>query len=192
MKLVIGYLFEPQNGTIMGMVEKAIASTLEERAKIIRLISQPELERITSGLNPVAIYLRHEDNRIREQLQEKLREKLQPIGYNIAKIDIDDVVLPEDLQTKVTANLQLLRQSIQNFTPDDFARITVTMLGEGLRKGGTLLTTPNLNSIIMQSMTPEDRPPTIDALPENDEDVKPPDPSVIPSPPPHIPRKKVG
>ena len=134
LNLIIGYFFRPQNGTLRDAFEMAIRRSREERNQSVSALLRPHLERITGRLSPIDIKLRIADDYIKSQLVE-LAQRLKALGYEVISAEIDSITLPDSLETAFMANQELLRQSVNNYSSSDLARMLATQLGQGLRSG---------------------------------------------------------
>jgi hypothetical protein len=176
MRLMISYLFEPQSfpDASAEFVEGQIQGGPPARDETLRKFCRPELERLMGELNPIEVRLRQRDPHIREMLQARLRERVRPVAFRIIMADIEEVILPPKLETELTANLELLRQSVHDYTPTDLARIATAKMSEGWGKGNPPITTANVDPIVRRSMSDE-RSTIIDMPPDGHGGLHPPD-----------------
>jgi len=179
MTITVGYYFEPQNGTLPDAVERAIEVGQAGRNNQVTFLTRPALERITGGLNPIAVKLRQNDREIADRLVADLNRTLPALGLRVISALVNEVHLPKKLETELAAQIEHYRQSIEDYTPDDLARLMVIQMSEGMRKGTSHLRSPDIDPILVRSMTPEDKPPVVDA---------PKPPPSQPEPPPAKPQ----
>ena len=202
MRLMVSYLFEPQAfpNASFDFVEAQIRNSPEARDEAVRRFCRPELERLLGELNPIEVRLRYKDQELRQVLQERLGNRLSSIAFRIMMVDIEEIILPLELETEIVANLELLRQSIRNYTPADIARVVTTRMSEGMRQGNSPLAEVNIDPIIRRSMS-EGTAAVIDADAGNSlksppsppsqppPEPKPPEPALNKEMPPKIKRK---
>jgi hypothetical protein len=155
MRLMVSYLFEPQAfpNASPDFVEAQIRNSPEARDESVRRFCRPELERLLGELNPIEVRLRYTDQVLRQVLQERLGSRLSSIAFRILMVDIEEVILPPELETEIVANLELLRQSIRNYTPADIARVVTARMSEGMRQGHSPLAEVSIDPIIRRSMS---------------------------------------
>ncbi len=190
MRLMISYLFEPQafpNAT-RDFVENQMKAGPSGRDDTIRKFCRPELERLLGELSPIEVRLRITDQKLRELLQDRLGQRLSSIAFRIMMVDIEEVTLPPELETEVAANLEMLRQSIQNYTPADLARLITARMSEGMSKGSAPYTEMNIDPILRRSMG-EEPGPVIDAAPGGNLPPPQPSPPATETPPKSAPPK---
>jgi hypothetical protein len=176
MRLMISYLFEPQSfpDASAEFVEQQIQGGPPVRDEALRKFCRPELERLMGELNPIEVRLRQRDPHIRKMLQARLSARVRPVAFRIIMADIEEIVLPPQLETELTANLELLRQSVHDYTPTDLARIATAKMSEGWGKGNPPITTANVDPIVRRSMSDE-RATIIDMPPDSHDGLHPPD-----------------
>lgn len=193
MRLMISYLFEPQAfpNAQRDFVEGHIRGGPGGRDEAIRKFCRPELERLLGELNPIGVRLRYTDQDLRKLLQDRLGQRLSTIAFRIMMVDIEEVTLPPELETEVTANLEMLRQSIQNYTPADLARVVTARMSEGMSKGSVPYTEVNIDPVLRRGLG-DTSGPVIDASPGGNlppPEPPPPTPESPPKSPPRIKRK---
>jgi hypothetical protein len=174
MKLTLGYAFEPQNGTVPDAVERMLAMSASERNIKVQSSARPELERVTGTLNPIDVRLRRADADISTRLKDALTPKLQLLGFRLTKVDVEEISLPEQFEAQFVANLELLRQSVRDYSPEELSRMMVAQMGEGLKQGPPTLSDLNLNPLVARGLQSGQPPNVIDMPP--DDDGHPPDP----------------
>lgn len=166
-KLLIGYYFKPQHGTIEDAVEKAIHLGLAKRNEQVCNLSRPTLERLTGLLSPIDLRLRLSDSIIIEGLKKILPDKLKILGYEVLSVEINTIELPDTLETAFIANQELLRQSIRGYSPDDLARMIATQMGQGMRTGAETVATTSFDPVFsfINHLASEGPPLTIEHKP---------------------------
>jgi hypothetical protein len=174
LKLTLGYAFEPQKGTVPDAVEKMLQMSPGERNIKVQSSARPELERVTGTLNPIDVRLRRADADISTRLKDALTPKLQLLGFRLTKVDVEEISLPEQFEAQFVANLELLRQSVRDYSPEELSRMMVAQMGEGLKQGPPTLSDLNLNPLVARGLQSGQPPNVIDMPP--DDDGHPPDP----------------
>jgi hypothetical protein len=150
-----------------------LAMSASERNIKVQSSARPELERVTGTLNPIDVRLRRVDSDIVTKVKDALTPKLQLLGFRLTKVDVEEVSLPEQFEAQFVANLELLRQSVRDYSPEELSRMMVAQMGEGLKQGPPTLSDLNLNPLVARGLQSGQPPNVIDMPPDEGQ---PPDP----------------
>lgn len=183
LRLLISYFFEPQAAPEANpdFVEGHLKGGPQLCEATIKRVARAPLERIVGNFSPLDISLHWAEEPITTALREDMNKTLKNIALRVTSITIDEVFLPEELETMVIANQELLRQSIARYTPVELAQIAVSKMSQGWATHPPVAGV-NVQPVVTLGLS-EERRTTIDMPPLPIE----PESSTPPPPPPSEP-----